>query len=324
MLLLGGLLSFAVCVAAVPIVARSAWKIGAIDVPKDWRRMHRRSVPRIGGLAIFFSIGLCGMFLGLFHTTFHAALAGGLLVLAVGFCDDIKRLPAGAKLLMQALSASLTVFSLGDYQGFSFFLAVLWILVLTNAHNFIDGLDGLLCGAGAVESLGLALLFLLEGQGSLARACILVLGACVGFLMYNRPPAHIFAGDCGSGSIGFLLGTLSLPLFAGIDWGLGILTPLFLFAYPITDLSIAVMRRLLRGKSPFAADRAHLHHRICATGVSHATCTVILVLLSFVLAATGCLLRKESFSALAMLASLFAVVLMVRIRRFLLLFAQSG
>ncbi len=324
MLLLEGLLSVAVCVIAVPMVSRLAWRIGAIDVPRDWRRMHKASVPRIGGLAIFLSIGFCGILTGWQNETFRAAISGGLFVFAVGFCDDVKRLPAGVKLALQMFSAFLTVFSLGSFQGGNFFFAVLWLLILTNAHNFIDGLDSLLTGTCAVESLGLALLYFLEGQGSLLSACWIIFGACIGFLFYNRPPARIFAGDCGSGSLGFLLGVLSLPLFGETHWALGFLTPFFLFAYPITDLTVAVTRRLLRGKNPFEADRAHLHHRICATGISHAVCTGILVLLSFSLACIGVLLQREELSAFAMVASLLSVVIMMRIRRFLLLFAQSS
>ena len=316
--------TFLLSALLIPAVKRFAWGIGAIDIPRDWRRMHRNIVPRDGGIAIYAAV-LIGCLIFCRHTPLMmAALEGGLLLLAVGLADDVFRFPAWVKLLIQLFAAVLAVAFGTDLAGVSAVLAVFWVLALTNAHNFVDGLDGLLGGTASVEGIALSLLFLGSGQGSRALPPLLIAAACGGFLIYNRPPAKIFAGDCGSGSIGLMLGVLSLPAVFEARWALGALAPLFVFAYPLTDLVTAVLRRFLRGKSLFAADRAHLHHRICATGVSQPVCTAVLLALSVSLGSIGVLLADPGMSLPAIAAIGATVCIMVGIRRYLLNVALGG
>lgn len=306
-------------------VKRLAWKIGAIDVPGDWRRMHCRSVPRAGGIAIFAAI-LVGYFAFCRHSSvLSAAVGGGLLLMALGLVDDVYHLQAWIKLVFQLFVSVLSVASAGgEISGAGLPLAVLWVVGLTNAHNFVDGLDGLFGGTAAVEGIALSGLLMTVWLPELALFSLLISASCCGFLLYNRPPARIFAGDCGSESIGFLLGMLSLPAFTHAKWMLGTLAPVLIFAYPLTDLLTAVLRRVLHGYSPFAADRAHLHHRICATGISQPMCTAILLLLAAVLGTVGVLIGNDSRLIPAVTVIVGAVLLMMGIRRFLVRFAQSN
>lgn len=285
--------------------------------------MHRDSVPRDGGIAIYASV-LTGCLLFCRHTPLMmAALEGGLLLLAVGLADDVFRLPAWVKLLIQIFAATMAVVQGSRLQGVAALLAVFWVLALTNAHNFVDGLDGLFGGTATVEGIALSLLLAGIGQGALALPPLLISAACAGFLLYNRPPASIFAGDCGSGSVGLMLGVLSLPAITEPQWSLGALAPLFVFAYPLTDLATAVLRRLLRGNSLFGADRAHLHHRICAVGIPQPICTAFLLLLSASLATVGVLIHNQTHCFFAIAAIAVTIFLMSWIRRFLLKFAQN-
>jgi UDP-GlcNAc:undecaprenyl-phosphate GlcNAc-1-phosphate transferase len=184
----------------------------------------------------------------------------------------------------------------------------------------IDGLDGLLVGSVIIEGGALSIVLLLLGLPGMEIASIAVL-ACLGFLPYNRHPAKTFSGDCGSESLGFLMGMLSLPLLQSLPLGIGALTPLFLFAYPLTDLTAAVLRRLLRGKSPFSADRGHLHHRIFDAGVDHARCTGILLTLTGAMGGIGVLLCRPDLWEGAAVACFLGVMLLIRLRGYILNFS---
>lgn len=318
MTLLVSLLSFSLCFVLVPPVIALSWRIGAVDVPCDWRRMHRESIARGGGLAIYaaFAVSLLASEgVSLFTATL---LAGGLLMLLVGLADDIFCLGAWVKLFFQVTVAIAAVLGSGAAEGRGAILAVLWVVTLTNAHNFIDGLDGLLAGTGAIEGVALWLSLLLSGKS--AVAALLLSAACLAFRYFNRYPAAVFAGDSGSGTVGFLFGMLSLPLLSVSLTSPALLAPFLIFAYPLTDLVTAVVRRILRGKSPFSADRAHLHHRITAAGLTHVQCGGVLLAISAGLATVGVLIAVGWLlpSALACLAS---ALLLVSLRRFILDFS---
>jgi UDP-GlcNAc:undecaprenyl-phosphate GlcNAc-1-phosphate transferase len=214
-------------------------------------------------------------------------------MVAVGLADDILGLSAWAKFLFQIATASAAVLCSGITDGIGVALAVFWVVLLINAHNFIDGMDGLLCGCSAIEGLMLGACFFIAGYGVLGIVSLYLMAACLAFRIYNRYPAHVFAGDCGSEALGFALGMLSLPLF-GKGIHIFTLAPLFIFAYPIVDLFSSILRRVLHGYSPFRADRAHLHHRIFAAGISHDECTSILTSLCAVSGVLGVLISSES------------------------------
>ena len=315
---------FAAVVMLIPAVGRLAWKIGAVDVPRDWRRMHRDSLPRAGGIAILASVA-AGWLLFCPHTLETAAgLAGGLAVFCIGLADDIRPLPARVRFGVQVLAATTAVIGTGlSASPLRAFAAVLWLVALTNAHNMIDGLDGLFAGTATVEGIGIALVSVFVGMTERALPPLLISGACLGFLRFNRPPATIFAGDCGSGAVGFLLGFSALPAFEAPMWAPGLLAPLFVFAYPLTDMLTAVVRRVLRGKSPFAADRAHFHHRICAVGVSAGVCASLLVALTVVLNLFAVSLVRPEDAILAVLAAIGAVLFLLGARKGLLLYAEA-
>lgn len=312
-----GLFVFLLCFVLTPIVIRLGWKIGAVDVPLDGRRMHRRSIPRDGGLAIFTSF-LIGLAVMNEWNIFLTSLAFGCGIMTlVGLADDVWGLGAWAKLLFQIITVTATIFWSGIVSGIWMIAAVFWVVLLINAHNFIDGMDGLLCGCGAIECLMLGACFFIAGEGILGIVALYLMAACVAFRIYNRYPAHVFAGDCGSETLGFALGMLSLPLFGeGIHFSS--VAPLFIFAYPIIDLVSAVARRILHGYSPFRADRAHLHHRIFAAGISHAECTDILMSLCAVSGVLGVLMSAETLWLFAGILCPIAALFLASVKRHVL------
>jgi UDP-GlcNAc:undecaprenyl-phosphate GlcNAc-1-phosphate transferase len=317
MYVLIGLFVFLFCYVLTPIVARLAWKIGAVDVPLDGRRMHRRSIPRDGGVAIFAAFLLGLAVLGEWDIFLTCLAFGSGVMVLVGLADDIFGLGPGAKLLFQVAVATAAVFGVGIAEGAWRFGAILWVVLLTNAHNFIDGMDGLLCGCGAIECLMLGACFFIAGEGIFGITSLYLMAACLAFRIFNRYPAHVFAGDSGSEALGFALGMLSLPLF-GKGIHLSALAPLFIFAYPIIDLVSTVARRLLHGYNPFRADKAHLHHRVFAAGISHAECTDIFMSLSAVSGVIGVLISTESLWLPAGVLCPLAAFFLISVKRYVL------
>ncbi|MBQ8310858.1 MAG: undecaprenyl/decaprenyl-phosphate alpha-N-acetylglucosaminyl 1-phosphate transferase [Clostridia bacterium] len=317
MFVLIALFVFALAFVATPTVIALAWRIGAVDVPQDGRRMHRERIPRSGGIAIMLPVILGCFLAGEVSHFLLCALCGAGLMLAVGLADDMFCLGAWTKLLFQSAAAVAAVLGSGIAEGSAAVFAVIWVVILTNAHNFIDGMDGLLAGCATIEAGLLAVVHLLLGNADTAQAALFLVLACLAFRLFNRYPAQVFAGDCGSESVGFLLGMLSLPLFAAPTLSIGNLSPLFIFAYPLIDLFSSILRRLLHGRSPFAADRAHLHHRIYASGASQPECCAVLMSATVSLGTVGVLLISEALWAYASVACVVAALVLLRIRSYI-------
>ncbi len=303
-----------------PLMISLAPRMHALDVPTDHRRMHRVAIPRNGGLAVLLPFLFGALLLGLWQERYLAlAFFGTALMLGVGLADDMFGLGAFSKLLFQCFAAFATVLGSGfgaDWTSIG--LAVLWVVTLTNAHNFIDGMDGLLSGVTVIESLLLGGALFLTGGTLEAETSLLLAVAALAFRVYNTHPAGIFLGDCGSESIGFLLGMLSLPLFSAPALSISNLSPLFLFAYPLSDLVLSVLRRLTHGRSPFSADRAHLHHRIYAIGVGVPQCVTMLLAVSLFSGLVGLCLHVEYLWLPAAVFCLCAAALLVLCRNYLL------
>lgn len=269
-----------------PFDFKLAKKIGAIDIPKDTRRMHTKPIPRIGGISIFVSFLIfCLLFQKETAPDATAFLSGASVIISLGIVDDSVSLSAKNKLFFQLVAAALSVWGA---EGFTQkILSVLWLTALTNAHNFIDGLNGLCVGVSINESAAIGILLLLVGQTAPALISFALCGACIGFYPYNAGKAKIFMGDTGSNFLGFTLGCLSLYLKKHVS---GLALPLVFFAIfslPITDITYAVTRRILNGRSPFTPDRSHIHHLLADSKLGHTTASLVLRIISLVSASLG-------------------------------------
>lgn len=312
------LIGYVLALAMTPPAHSFSHRIGAIDVPKDWRRMHTESIPRGGGIALYFACAIPIATTMREDAFLLSAIFGGFIMLLVGLADDIFHLGAGSKLFLQTVAVSASLLGGGATGGVAFPLAAVWLLTLINAHNFIDGMDGLFSGSAGIEASALAILLVLSKDVAGGSAAAAVAGACFGFRVFNRYPATIFAGDCGSECAGFLLGLLSLRL---LEWGRGVwevVPVLLLFGYPLTDLLTAVLRRILRGGSPFAADRGHLHHRLFATGLTQRQCVNILLSVSGMLCVCGVLSYLPAIRSLAAVSCAGGALYLEGMRRYVL------
>ena len=261
-----------------PAVRVLAFKVGAIDVPRDNRRMHKKPIPRMGGLAIYLSFCITCLLFCDITKELLVMLAGGLLIATLGMLDDVFRLSAWLKFIVQIAIAVGTYFGGiridrlsfgGHYFSLGVFaipITVLWIVGLSNAFNFVDGLDGLSCGLSTISSIWILCVVLLQGDLSYAIVALILIGACFGFLPFNRNPARIFMGDTGALFLGYTLAVISVQGTFKMHTALSVLVPLFIFAVPLADTIFAVIRRLISGKSPFEADRGHFHHRLVDMG----------------------------------------------------------
>lgn len=307
-----------------PLVTAAALAIGLVDAPGG-RKVHLVSVPRVGGVAVVLAAGLA--LTGVIWLAPSAAglppltpiapiLAGTALVFSIGLIDDVRGLPVWPRLTVQALAA-VEVMASGllieriTISGQTWPLGLLawpvtlvWIVGLTNAFNFIDGIDGLAAGIAVI--VGATCSAILVGRNHLPEALLLValVGAAQGFLVYNLPPASIFLGDSGSLSFGFVLATTAITGWQKGATALATGVPLLLFALPIADAASAVIRRSRRrrGQSPASAlsilrqlvepDHGHIHHRLTRRGWS--TRRTVLVLYAITIVLSGIALATAS------------------------------
>ena len=303
------LLAFIVTFMATPYTIKIAEKIGAVDIPKDKRRMHKKSMPKFGGPAVILGFLVSVIYLlivmslentiNLFGIEQYGMKLLGMLlgigtISAVCVVDDIKTIKPITKLIGQVVAAIIVVtfgIRIGDItlpflettqmnEIFSIIVTILWIVGVTNAINLIDGLDGLSSGISVISSISLLIIFLLNGSPLISIILITALaGSLVGFLPFNFTPAKTFIGDTGSNFLGFSLSIISILGVAKTYTIAVIVLPLIVLGLPIFDTIWAIIRRLIKGKSIkaiFKADKGHLHHRIVARGFSQKQAVLIL------------------------------------------------
>lgn len=323
-------IAFVFSFAMTPVVKRFAFKIKAIDVPKDNRRMHKRPIPRLGGLAIIFGFMVSILCFGEMTKSLAATLIGAMIIAVMGIVDDVKALDAKPKFLIQIIAALIVVLLGGlrikvftnpiIWSGLpyivlpewvSILFSVLWIVFITNAVNFIDGLDGLAAGVSAIMSVSMVFIAARLGEYSVAIIGTALMGACFGFLPYNFNPAKIFMGDTGSTFLGFILATLSIQGVFKSYAVISFAVPLLILGLPLFDAIFAMIRRILKGQSPMHADRGHLHHRLIDMGFSQKQTVFILYAISGVLGITAVILAESG--------ALRAVLLLICVLIFLLI-----
>ena len=244
--------------------------------------------------------------------------------------DDCKALDAKLKFVIQIIAALIVIF-VGDIRinvftnpnifsdnpywilppWLSVTLTVIWIVFITNAVNFIDGLDGLAAGVSAIMTVSLVFISVRVGEYSIALTGIALMGACFGFLPFNFNPAKIFMGDTGSTFLGFMLAALSIQGVFKSYAVISFAVPLLILGLPLFDAVFAMLRRILTGKSPMVADRGHLHHRLIDMGFSQKQTVFILYAISGVLGITAVLLAESGTLRAILLVMCVLILLLI-------------
>lgn len=323
-----------------PLVKRLAYKIGAVDIPKDERRMHKEPIPRLGGLAIFAGCMAALLVIFLFFDSFSAiatqlrgVLIGAAIIVAVGIVDDIRPLGAGVKFILQIVAALIAVghgvmiemianplpFG-GDYLDFGVWtipITVIWIVAVTNSVNLIDGLDGLADGVSTIGALTMLVIALLKGDIPMAIICGALVGACIGFIPFNVNPAKIFMGDTGSTFLGYMLATVSVMGLFKLQAAISFVVPFIILGFPIYDTASAFTRRILKGQNPMKADRSHTHHKLIDMGMNQKQAVATLYLVSCVLGLCAVMIvstgyMKAILSVIALLITAYTAARIVR------------
>lgn len=299
-------LSLGFSLICTPFMARLGNVLKGIDWPNK-RKVHTRPIPRTGGLGIFLVFWLCWYLIDQFsqlglsnflqNEKVLFFLIGGFVVLGIGLVDDIFRLGYKTKFLFQIIGASLAFFGglrieffflNGFYLDFgylSYFITLFWFVLLINAINLIDGLDGLAGGIIFFVCTVMVILLSIQEFNIIAISYSILAGSVLGFLFYNFNPAKVFLGDSGSYFLGYMMAGLSIMGSVSVksQVSTSILLPLFALGVPILDTLIAPLRRLLNGKKMFYPDKGHIHHRLLRMGFSMHKSVWIIYLLTMAL-----------------------------------------
>lgn len=281
------ILSFAVS----PLSIKLAPKVGAMDIPKDKRRMHKKAMPRFGGLAIFVGSTISMLAFLSYEPKMVAITIGGVLIYILGIVDDIRGLSPAMKFLGE-LAVAIVMYvndiriefitnffgqgnsQLGDFL--CFIVTVVWIVGITNTINLIDGLDGLAAGTASIISLCIAYAAYIHGTYDTAGAMLAIAGGALGFLPFNFYPAKSFMGDGGSLYLGFMLASLSILGAVKSATLFAVTIPVLVLGVPIFDTFFAIFRRMINKKPIMEADKGHLHHRLMNLGYGQRRATLML------------------------------------------------
>lgn len=328
--IIGSVISYLVGVFVVPVVIYFSQKNGLVDLPGE-RKIHSHPVSRLGGIAIWLSTMIT--FLVLVFLSYYpygsllsGILLGSSLMFLLGLVDDIFCLDAKFKLFIQVAIATI-VWLLGIRIGtifnpfgdpiilnwfISYILTMLWIVGISNAVNFIDGVDGLAGSIITISSvtLGLIAVTMVPSNAISALIAFILAGSMLAFLTYNFNPAKIFMGDSGALFGGFLLATLSIT---GVmkTAALSMIVPLFVLAVPIIDIVFSSLRRILKGTSPFIADAEHIHHKLLKAGFSQNKTVLILVSVAIGMGSLAVILVNSSFIKYFLYAVGFSIFMLV-------------
>ena len=317
--------SSALSVLLTAWVRSTAIARGWITPPASRRHLHTKALPRLGGMAIFIAfLGTLVAFIPisrLTHTEFPTRNLLGILlpacvVFLLGVYDDVRPLQPKSKIAFQSVAAALLYFAgFGIHFSSSFPgghlvtqviglpLTVFWVLLITNAFNLIDGLDGLAAGSAFVSAVILFATSLLGHNDVVAVLAIALAGAILGFLPSNFYPASIFMGDSGSLFIGFLLSALALAGPHKTPNMAGVVIPIVIFGLPILDVTLAVARRIIRGQSLFRGDADHIHHKLLKRGLSQSRAVVVLYAVTVAFGAVSLVLTQSEKSLVPLLAA---------------------
>ncbi|MSS44276.1 undecaprenyl/decaprenyl-phosphate alpha-N-acetylglucosaminyl 1-phosphate transferase [Anaerosalibacter bizertensis] len=299
-----------------PVAKKIAYKIGAIDIPKDSRRVHKKPIPLLGGLAIYIATIVSAVIFLPLDKTLVSIIIGGSIIVVSGIIDDSMDLSPKMKLVFQVVASLVLV--LGDVKidfitnpfskenallflkGFSVPLTIFWIVGITNTLNLIDGLDGLAAGVAMISSLSLVFVaynanhLISDSYTSIMIISAIIAGACLGFLPFNFNPAKIFMGDTGALFLGFMLSAVAIEGVMKSVATIAIVVPIIVLGLPIFDTTFAIFRRMLNGKSIMEADKGHLHHKLLQRGLSQRQTVLILYLISGVFGVCAVAISKAN------------------------------
>jgi len=317
-------ITYALVGVLTPVMRKIAITNQILDVPTSSHKSHTKAVPYLGGVAILIGVTLIS-YLALVFSNFTVSnfllatsvLGPALVMGLIGLWDDLKNLLPLPRFIGQSVAGLVVAAALvlgsnvANPTGSTFadvLITVIWVVGICNSINFFDNLDGGAAGTAAISAIFLTYLAINSGQAFVAALSIVVAGATLGFLIWNRAPARIYMGDAGALFLGVLLATLTIRLNPDTQTSIGsFATPILLLAIPILDTTVAVLSRLRRGVSPFLGGKDHLSHRLVRAGLSRKMAAIALWLLSaaFALFAVILIILAEKYEVYVVAVTAF-------------------
>ena len=321
---------------AVPLVKRLAIKLDAVDYPSK-RRINTKPIPRLGGTAVFLGlvVACTVQILGTWylgwppvlvphprlHISYPMLALSFTVIFATGAIDDVFQLTPKQKLAGQVLAALIACmgglkigvivnpFAPGEIMlgWLAYPITVIYLVAFTNIINLIDGLDGLACGVSTISAISMLVIALLVSESDVALVIAALVGACLGFMPYNKNPAKMFMGDTGSTFLGYILATISIQGLFKYYAIVSFAVPFLILGLPMFDTLFAIIRRLAHGQNPMAPDRGHIHHRLIDMGLNQKQAVAALYVISSILGLSAVMLTSSG----AIKAMLFLMALAV-------------
>lgn len=323
-LLLAFVVALATTAALIPPLTRWAPTLGLTDEPGP-RKVHSTAVPRVGGLAMVAGIVLPAFLTLEMSRSIQGLLIGLAVLLVFGLWDDSKSLGYRAKFAGQVIAVVLCM-TVGEVRidaviagiqlppWASTVLTFFFLVGVTNAVNLSDGLDGLAGGMVLLCFSGIALLAAASGNAPVTGLALIEAGAILGFLRFNTHPARVFMGDSGSQVLGFTAGVLAILATQNEITAVSGALPLLLLGVPILDTVTVMLKRLRAGRSPFSADRNHLHHKLLEVGFAHREAVALIYTMQAALLLLAYFMRFESDVAITIAFCGFAAVVLGLLR----------
>ena len=289
-------------------VKKLAIKIGAVDFP-NYRKIHTKVTPRIGGVSIFLGALLGGLYLHPHHEHLPEIVLGAFVIIITGILDDRFDIRPIVKLTGQLIAASFLIsdgliieritlpfIGMIDLGFASVLITVLWVVGITNAINLIDGLDGLATGVSTIALSSMLVMAIIDSQVFAAMLCVVIIGANLGFLYHNFYPAKIYMGDTGSNFLGYMIAVVSIVgLFKNVAL-FSFIIPVIVLAVPIFDTLFAIVRRILNKESIMKPDSKHIHYQLLSFGYSHRKTVLIIYIFSALFGLMAILFSEASLS----------------------------
>jgi len=322
------LVALAITVVVIFPVRWLAFRLGAVAEPGG-RRIHQRATPLLGGLAMYIGFGLSAALFSTNRQT-EGLLLSAAMITSLMVLDDRKGLPPSLKLAFQLLASMLAVIIFGiEIKLISFPehvinlipvvsvpVTLLWFVGLQNTINLIDGVDGLAAGVVAIVAAAILLAAINLSRPDIVILAGCLIGACIGFLVFNWHPARIFMGDTGSNFLGFTLAALSVLATAKVAVVLSLLVPILALTIPILDTGWAILRRRVRGQSIATPDAEHLHHRLLDYGLSPRETALVFYFGTAIFAALGLAIYGHKKVLLGAILLLLLGIIVIIVRRF--------
>ncbi len=330
------LLSFLIAFLITPMMRKVALRLKVVDRPNH-RKIHRRVITRVGGLAIYLGFNIAiivaffvdrGVFSGYIHQLLGLAI-GGTIIVGVGLFDDIRGTNAKVKFFWQIVAAIVVIcfgyvirrvtnpFGGQIYLGFFLgnLMTIVWIVGITNALNLIDGLDGLAAGVGGIACITLFFVGLSQHNWLVAYLALALAGSIVGFLKFNFIPAKVFMGDTGSMFLGFIFACITIVSSQKSTAAVALIVPIVALGVPIFDTLFAILRRLIGGTYPFDGDQEHIHHKLLKTGLTHKRTVLALYVASLIFGISAYVMIFLNNRDIGIVLAIMMVVVFVAVRK---------